>query len=261
MMRLIGTLAALLTCRGHGWGRRQSGLGLSGDHRSPEPLQQHDPEAGAGQLQEIQPRLRSTIRSIRRTGFRTSIRRWPEIVGAWAGSDRPAAPARNAILPSGDGHPESASLAGLNANYIVRQMAAFKNGERKGVRAGVMIAMGEGAHRCRGQKRPPTIFASLKAHAGLQTRSWRRNKSAGDLCRPGRHAICAVRRHFRAGRQSHHHVCHRTPNAPRCATPENLDLRTFVARGSIAKGAALAAGGDGKNRGLHHLSWGLISKV
>ena len=43
-------------------------------------------------------------------------------------------------LPSGDGHPESSSLAGLPAPYIVRQVAAFRNGERKGVRATTMIA-------------------------------------------------------------------------------------------------------------------------
>jgi cytochrome c553 len=38
-------------------------------------------------------------------------------------------------LPSGDGHPESSSLAGLPVPYIIRQVAAFRNGERKGVRA------------------------------------------------------------------------------------------------------------------------------
>jgi cytochrome c553 len=42
-------------------------------------------------------------------------------------------------LPTGDGHPESSSLAGLPAAYIVRQVAAFKNGERKGIRATNMI--------------------------------------------------------------------------------------------------------------------------
>jgi cytochrome c553 len=34
-------------------------------------------------------------------------------------------------LPNGQGRPENASLAGLPAGYIVRQMAAFKSGERK----------------------------------------------------------------------------------------------------------------------------------
>jgi cytochrome c553 len=42
-------------------------------------------------------------------------------------------------LTSGSGHPESSSVAGLPAAYIVRQMAAFKNGERKGIRATNMI--------------------------------------------------------------------------------------------------------------------------
>jgi cytochrome c553 len=42
-------------------------------------------------------------------------------------------------LPSGDGHPESSSLAGLPVPYMIRQVVAFKNGERKGVRATNMI--------------------------------------------------------------------------------------------------------------------------
>src|SRR5580692_11833623 len=39
-------------------------------------------------------------------------------------------------LPSGDGHPESASLAGLPVAYVHRQMQAFKTGIRSNVRAG-----------------------------------------------------------------------------------------------------------------------------
>src|SRR5580700_857666 len=46
-------------------------------------------------------------------------------------------------LPSGDGHPESASLAGLPTAYVRRQMEAFKTGIRSNVRAGVMIAMAQ----------------------------------------------------------------------------------------------------------------------
>jgi cytochrome c553 len=46
-------------------------------------------------------------------------------------------------LPSGDGHPESAGLAGLPIAYTMRQMAAFKDGGRKGVRATVMIAIAQ----------------------------------------------------------------------------------------------------------------------
>lgn len=42
-------------------------------------------------------------------------------------------------LPTGDGHPESASLAGLSTGYFIQQMAEFKNGGRTGVRATTMI--------------------------------------------------------------------------------------------------------------------------
>lgn len=44
-------------------------------------------------------------------------------------------------LPTGTGHDESAYLAGLPAAYIVRQMADYKSGDRKG--AGTMINMGK----------------------------------------------------------------------------------------------------------------------
>jgi len=64
----------------------------------------------------------------------------PEIVAH--GGPRPAGRACALChLTSGDGHPESAGIAGLQAAYMIRQMAAFKNGERTGGRAGVMIAM------------------------------------------------------------------------------------------------------------------------
>ncbi len=64
----------------------------------------------------------------------------PEIVAH--GGPKPAGRACALChLTSGDGHPESAGLSGLQAAYIVRQMAAFKNGERTGGRAPVMTAM------------------------------------------------------------------------------------------------------------------------
>jgi cytochrome c553 len=44
-------------------------------------------------------------------------------------------------LPTGAGHPESSPLAGLPANYIIRQIAEFKAGHRQGVRSGVMITI------------------------------------------------------------------------------------------------------------------------
>src|SRR5213594_691651 len=60
----------------------------------------------------------------------------PEIV---ANGRKPARACALCHLPTGDGHPESSSLAGLPAAYLVRQMAEFKNGGRKGVRANAMI--------------------------------------------------------------------------------------------------------------------------
>lgn len=42
-------------------------------------------------------------------------------------------------LTNGAGHPESAGVAGLPVGYILRQMAEFKSGARKGMRAPIMV--------------------------------------------------------------------------------------------------------------------------
>jgi cytochrome c553 len=42
-------------------------------------------------------------------------------------------------LTNGAGHPESAGVSGLPAGYIMRQMAEFKSGIRKGMRAPIMV--------------------------------------------------------------------------------------------------------------------------
>ena len=44
-------------------------------------------------------------------------------------------------LPNGNGHPESASISGLTAPYIIAQMHAFRDGERTNIRAPAMIEM------------------------------------------------------------------------------------------------------------------------
>jgi len=44
-------------------------------------------------------------------------------------------------LPTGEGHPESAGIAGLAQTYIARQMAAFKDGGRTGPRATNMVTI------------------------------------------------------------------------------------------------------------------------
>jgi cytochrome c553 len=65
----------------------------------------------------------------------------PEVVARGA---KPAVRAcAQCHLPTGNGHPESTSLAGLPVPYLLRQMAAFKNGSRKGVRATNMITIAQ----------------------------------------------------------------------------------------------------------------------
>jgi cytochrome c553 len=44
-------------------------------------------------------------------------------------------------LPHGNGHPESASVSGLTANYVIEQMHEFRDGARTNIRAPVMIEM------------------------------------------------------------------------------------------------------------------------
>ena len=68
-------------------------------------------------------------------------------------------------LTSGDGHPESADIAGQTEAYIVRQMAAFKSGERKNNRATPMINMAK-VLSDEEIKQAAQYFAVLKPRAG-----------------------------------------------------------------------------------------------
>ena len=145
-------------------------------------------------------------------------------------------------LPSGDGHPESASLAGLPANYIVRQMAAFKNGERKGVRANVMIAMAKVLTDAE-VKAAADYFASLKPTPGYN-KVIEADKVPATFVGAGGMRFALTDGGFDP-------IGNRIIVLPQ--NPERAAMRDpktgfadFVAKGSIAKGAALAAGGGGK---------------
>ena len=145
-------------------------------------------------------------------------------------------------LPSGDGHPESASLAGLDPNYIIRQMAAFKNGERKGVRAGVMIAMAKVLTDAE-VKAAADYFASLKPTPGYN-KVIETEKVPATYVGPG-----GMR--FALGDGGFEPIGERIIVLPQNAERASLrdpksGFADFVPRGSVAKGAALAAGGDGK---------------
>jgi len=64
-------------------------------------------------------------------------------------------------LTNGAGHPESAGVAGLPLGYIMRQMAEFKAGVRKGMRAPIMVQIAA-ALTDEEIKTAATYFASLK---------------------------------------------------------------------------------------------------
>jgi cytochrome c553 len=165
----------------------------------------------------------------------------PEIVAH--GGPKPAGRAcAQCHLPSGDGHPESASLAGLNVHYIIRQMAAFKNGERKGVRAGVMIAMAKVLTEAE-VKAAADYFASLTPTPGYN-KVIEAEKVPATYVGPG-----GMR--FALGDGGFEPIGERIIVLPQNAERASLrdpksGFADFVPRGSVAKGAALAAGGDGK---------------
>jgi cytochrome c553 len=64
-------------------------------------------------------------------------------------------------LTNGAGHPESAGVAGLPVGYILRQMAEFKAGTRKGMRAPIMVQIASALTE-EETKEAAEYFASLK---------------------------------------------------------------------------------------------------
>jgi cytochrome c553 len=83
----------------------------------------------------------------------------PDVV---AHGKKPNAPACDLChLTSGAGHPESAGIAGLPKDYILRQMAEFKAGIRKGMRAPVMVTIAS-ALTDEETKAAADYFSSLK---------------------------------------------------------------------------------------------------
>ncbi|HEY6241438.1 MAG TPA: hypothetical protein VIW78_11440 [Burkholderiales bacterium] len=88
----------------------------------------------------------------------------PEIV---ANGKKPARACALCHLPSGNGHPESSSLAGLPVQYLVRQMAEFRNGGRTGVRANTMIEIAKAISEA-DVRSAAEYFAALKP--GVWTR-------------------------------------------------------------------------------------------
>jgi cytochrome c553 len=68
-------------------------------------------------------------------------------------------------LMSGQGHPESADIAGLPAEYIVRQMNYFKSGARRDNERMGPIAQKVSVRQQRG---PPSCFGSERRHGAYR---------------------------------------------------------------------------------------------
>ena len=138
----------------------------------------------------------------------------PQIVAH--GGPKPAGRAcAQCHLPSGDGHPESASLAGLPANYIIRQMNAFKRGERNNPRAGVMIAMAQ-VLSDDDIKAAAEYFARLKPTAGYNTVK-ETDTVPKSYVGAGGMRFADARRRDRADRRSASSCCPRTRPRQNCA--------------------------------------------
>jgi cytochrome c553 len=166
----------------------------------------------------------------------------PEIVAH--GGPKPAGRAcAQCHLPSGDGHPESASLAGLPAGYTIRQMTAFKNGDRANARAGVMVAMAKVLSDDE-IKAAADYFAARKPTSGyikvIETDTVPANhvgaggmrySTPGDPAEPIGNRIIVLPMNDEAALLRNPH----------------FGFTDYVPAGSLAKGAALmATGGDGR---------------
>jgi cytochrome c553 len=155
-------------------------------------------------------------------------------------------PAGNACaqchLMSGNGHPESSDLAGLPAPYIVRQMAAFKNGERKGIRATSMINIAK-AITDEDVRAAAEYYAALKPTPGY-------NKVVETDTVPKSYIGGGAMRFVTAGGGDEPigaRIIVVPQDEPRAHMRDpNTGFIDYVPKGSLVKGAALMAGGDGK---------------
>src|SRR6185436_116867 len=143
---------------------------------------------------------------------------------------------------SGNGHPESSDVAGLPAAYIVRQMAAFKAGDRKGIRAGTMNRIAK-AITDEDVRASAEYFAALKPLRGY-------NKVVETDTVPKSHLGLGAMR-FVSPEGGSEPIGNRIIVLPQ--DPERAHLRDpkagfidYVPKGSLVRGAQLMAGGDGK---------------
>ena len=192
---------------------------------------------GAGQHASNTPRRRSTIRSIRRTGFPTSIRRCRR---SWrmAARNRPGALARSAIClgrrPSGIRKP-CRPAGGLHPSA---RWTMFKTGKRANAARRRHDRHGAGVFRRRDQCRRRVLF---QAEADRRLQQGGRNRHRAEkLCRRRRHAV------RRAGRRAPNRSATASSMLPKDETEAKLrdphsGFTDYVPAGSVAKGQALGS--------------------
>jgi cytochrome c553 len=148
-------------------------------------------------------------------------------------------------LPNGNGHPESASISGLTAPYIIAQMHAFRDGERTNIRAPAMIEMALDI-----SDQELRDAAAYYAHIPKAQQKWIRVVETSRA--PANHVGAGGARFFDKGAQT-------VEIAPdmiyEVAESEEVELRSahtgfvdYVPMGSLAKGRTVAMGNRGQMR-------------
>lgn len=144
-------------------------------------------------------------------------------------------------VTTGGGHPESSDLAGLPEAYIVRQMADFKDGHRKGARAGSMFPIAKAVT-------DEEVREAAKYYAALPRPAW--NKVVETDTVPKTELRVGGMRFAIDGSEP---IGNRIIELPQA--PERAHLRDsrfgFVANvpvGSVARGEALVKGGGGQTQ-------------
>ena len=147
-------------------------------------------------------------------------------------------------VTSGGGHPESSDLAGLPEAYIVRQMAAFRDGYRKGGRSTSMLPIAKAV-------KDDEVREAARYYAALPRPAWTKVVETDSV--PQTELRTGGMRFALTGNDGGktEPLGNRIIELPQA--PERMHLRDsrlgFVAHvpvGSIARGAALVKDGGGK---------------
>lgn len=148
-------------------------------------------------------------------------------------------------LPSGNGHPESASISGLSAKYIIEQMHAFRDGNRQNIRAPAMTEM---AHAI--SEKDLREAADYYARIPRFKQKWMRVVETSRA--PANHVGAGGARFFDPGAQT---IAVAPNMIYEIAESEEVELRNdhvgfvdYVPMGSLAKGRIVALGNRGQFR-------------